>query len=351
MKKITGHLKSIAAFAAFAVIAYFGALWYIDNRMPAFEAPGVIRIRPEMTVDELFSQVDSLLKPRRPASVRRAFAMELANHSLCPGSYFILTSFTARYFAREVTRGWENPVNLVLSGRIRSIESLSGKISRQMMVDSITMLNALRDPALLAKFGITPDRLFYYILPDTYEVYWTASAETIIERLKAERDLFWNQDRIAAAKEQGLTPDEATVLASIVCEESSRPDEYPRIASVYLNRIRKGMKLQACPTVCYLTGYSVKRVLKSHLEIDSPFNTYIYAGLPPSPISIPGKEHIEAVLHPDPQPYLYFCADHRFNGRNVFSRTYSEHIQKANLYRKALDDIAASKQVQKDLSE
>ena len=333
----------------FAVAFFYAARWYVDSRLPAFHNSAIIKIRPETDEEALLHQVDSLLQPIRPASIRRAFAQESVSHHLCPGSYIIDSAFSARRFARTVTRGWENPVNLVLSGRMRSAEDIAGKISRQMMVDSVSMLEAFRNEELMKKFGSSPERLFEFILPDTYQMYWTATPEVILERLKAENEVFWNDDRRQAAKNQGLTPREVVILASIVSEESSKADEYPKVASVYLSRLRTGMKLQACPTVCYLTGYSVKRVLNRHLAIDSPFNTYMYAGLPPAPIAVPGKDHIDAVLHPDNTPYLYFCADYRLNGRNVFSRTFAEHQANAELYRKALSDYLARKKAEGNL--
>lgn len=339
-KEIFYFLLTISA-ALSAFFVFVAARWYVDNRLPAFEKSAIIRVRPDTDSDELLRQVDSLLKPVRPKSLRRAFEKEAVSHHLCPGSYIIDTTFSARRFARVVTRGWENPVNLVLSGRMRSAEDIAGRISRQMMVDSVSMLAAFRNVDLLSKVGCSPESVLYLVLPDTYQMYWTATPEVIVERLKAEHDVFWNAERIEAARKQGLTPDQVTVLASIVAEESSKADEYPKIASVYLTRLRKGMKLQACPTICYLLNYSVKRVLKRHLEIDSPYNTYKYAGLPPAPIRVPGKDHIDAVLHPDSSQYLYFCADASLNGRNVFARTYTEHIDNAARYHKAITEYMA----------
>lgn len=348
IRKLIVPVLAFMALAA-AVAFFYAARWYVDNRLPAFHSTAIIKIRPETDAEALLNQVDSLLRPVRPASIRRAFAQESVSHHLCPGSYIIDSTFSARRFARTVTRGWENPVNLVLSGRMRSAEVIAGKISRQMMVDSVSMLEAFRNEELMKKFGSSPDRLFEFILPDTYQMYWTATPEVILERFKAENEMFWNDERRQAAKNQGLTPREAVILASIVSEESSRADEYPKIASVYLTRLRKGMKLQACPTVCYLTGYTIRRVLNRHLAIDSPFNTYMYAGLPPAPIAVPGKDHIDAVLHPDNTPYLYFCADYRFNGRNVFSRTFAEHQANAELYREALSEYLARKEAEGNL--
>lgn len=325
-----------AAILVFVAAVVFGGVWLMDNRLPSFEKAGVICIRPQTTRDELLAQVDSVLHPIYRSSVVRTLDREMIVYKLCPGSYHIDSGWSAVHFARAVTRGWENPVNLVLSGTLRFVDNIAGVIASQMMVDKQQMTAALQDDVLLAKYGISPEKLFAYILPDTYQIYWSATPEDILARLKKEYDAFWNEERKAAAAAQGLSPYEVSVLASIVAEESHIPEEYPKIASVYLTRLRRGMKLQACPTVCYIMNYSIRRVLNSHLAIDSPYNTYMYEGLPPTPICVPGKEHIEAVLHPDPSKYLYFCADYRLNGRNVFSTSLAEHEKKASMYRRAI---------------
>lgn len=348
MKKSKQHRSAgIAAVAAFILAVAVAGVWLMDSRLPAFGTPGVVYIDTETTGDELLAQVDSLLHPLHRSSVVRTLNRELKRYRLCPGHYHIDTECSARYFARAVTRGWQNPVNLVISGTLRSVDSIAGAISAQMMVDKEPMTAALQNASLLGKYGMSPEKIFAYVLPDTYQMYWSATPEEIISRLKKEYDEFWNDERVAAAAAQGLDPYQTSVLASIIAEESHIPDEYPKIASVYLTRLQKGMRLQACPTICYIMGYSIRRVLNKHLKIDSPYNTYIYTGLPPTPICVPGKEHIEAVLHPDPEKYLYFCADYTLNGRNVFSRTLAEHEQKARLYRNALTQRRAEKKAEK----
>lgn len=329
----------IPLMVAFALAVLFSYRWILDNRMPAFARNGVIRIRPNTTIEELEQQIEENLKPLHKASMRRVFEDEDVAGRLCPGRYAVDSTFSARRFARAITRGWEEPVNLVLSGRMRSVEDVAEKISLQMMVSKEQMLNALTDSILLIKYGITPSRVFEMIVPDTYQMYWSASVTEILARMKMEYYAYWTEERIAAAAKQGLTPSQVSVLASIIAEESHYKDEYPKIASVYLTRLRSGMKLQACPTVCYIYNYKLKRVLNKHLRAESPYNTYRYAGLPPTPICVPDKAHLEAVLHPDETPYKYFCADSRMNGRNVFSVSLREHNQKAALYQIALNKL------------
>ena len=181
-------------------------------------------------------------------------------------------------------------------------------------------------------------KLFTRVIPDTYQMLWTASARDIYERLFKESDAWWTADRLAAARKQGLTKNEAITLASIVDGETRYVPEQPTIAGVYLNRLRTGMKLQADPTVAYCYGYTLNRILKVHLKVDSPYNTYMHFGLPPGPISCPPKSCLEAVLNPASHNYLFFCADPSFNGSHRFAATYAEHMINAKAFQKALTE-------------
>ena len=197
------------------------------------------------------------------------------------------------------------------------------------MVDSASVADALNDEQFLAGYGFTPEDVFAMILPDTYEMYWTASVEDIFNRLKKEYDAFWTPERKAKAAEQRLTQKEVSIVASIVSGETNKAFEYPIIAGVYLNRYRKGIKLQADPTVCFCFDYTLDRVLKKHLTIDSPYNTYKYAGLPPAPINVPPKACLEAVLSPEKHDYIFFCASAAFDGTHKFAVSYTEHMKNA----------------------
>jgi len=336
-KKKSRKKKFLAILSASALVCLLiGSVWLIDNRLPAFKSKGVIQIYPDMTVQQVLQQVESKLSPKFSGSLRRVFYIEDVATKMRPGSYAIDTDCTARYFARVLTHGWQSPVIMTLSGQMRSLQVIAGKIASQMMTDSLSMLEALQDSTFLETLGTTPKKVFEIILPDTYQMYWDTPARDILKRLKTESENFWTQERVALAKAQGLTPKEAVILASIISQESNKPDEYPKIASVYLTRLHKNLPLQACPTICFINDYKIRRVLLRHLESDSPYNTYKRLGLPPGPIAVPDKEHINAVLKPDKTPYLFFCADSSFNGRNVFSVTYGEHCRKAKAYQDAL---------------
>jgi UPF0755 protein len=174
------------------------------------------------------------------------------------------------------------------------------------------------------------------VLPDTYQMYWTASVKEIFDRFKKEYDRFWTPERLEKAKSQRLTPMQVSVMASIVSGETLKSFEYPVIAGVYLNRYRKGMKLQADPTVAFCHDYSLDRILKKHLTVESPYNTYKYVGLPPRPINVPPKACLEAVLDPAEHKYIYFCASPAFDGTHRFAVTYNEHLKNAREFQREL---------------
>lgn len=312
--------------------------WFMGHRMGAFEKDGVILINEKTSYEEFIAQVNENLHPLYPRIFNRVMKSENVEGHLYPGLYRLRSSDPAIYLARAVRRGWQNPIDLVINAPLRDVQSLAAEIASQMMVSEEELVAAFSNDRILSKYGTDSQHLFEFVLPDTYQMYWSASVESILKRLKKEYDAFWNEDRLNAAAAQNLTPQQVSILASIVAEESNKRDEYPKIASVYITRLRRGMRLQACPTIRYIYGYSIRRVLNKHLENPSPYNTYLYEGLPPTPIALPGKEHLEAVLHPDKTPYLYFCADASFNGRNVFSCTFAEHQARAAEYHKALND-------------
>ena len=188
------------------------------------------------------------------------------------------------------------------------------------------------------KYGFKPEEMIGMFIPNTYEVWWNITPEGLTERMKKEYDNFWNEERVAKLARTRLTQKEVTTLASIICEETRMTDEMPTMAGVYINRLRRGMLLQADPTVKFAIGdFTIRRVLNRHLEVDSPYNTYKYAGLPPSPICMPSIKGIDAVLNYKESNYLYFCAKEDFSGYHNFARTLSEHNQNARRYANALN--------------
>ena len=330
-------LKHILLTSSAALLLFGGTIigrWYNDNKRPNFKEDYVLYVYPETSARQVLDSLD--LRAFRPRSLERAFDKMDVAHKLKPGRYVIEPSSTSIYVARMLVYGWQTPHNLTLSGTIRKKGVLAKKISMQMMVDSASVAQALDSADFLAGYGFTPENVFAMILPDTYQMYWTASVKEIFDRFKKEYDAFWTPERTQKASVQKLTPLQVSVMASIVSGETLKSFEYPVIAGVYLNRYRKGMKLQADPTVAFCFDYQPDRILKKHLTVDSPYNTYKYKGLPPAPINVPPKACIDAVLDPAAHKYIYFCASPEFDGTHRFAVTYSEHLKNARAFQRAL---------------
>jgi UPF0755 protein len=200
------------------------------------------------------------------------------------------------------------------------------------------MARLLEDSTYLSEYEVTPGTAMAIIVPDTYEFFWNTDADKVLKKIYKNYNRFWNKQRKQKAANQGITPLQAIVVASIVDEETNMSSDKPKIASVYLNRIKKGMPLQADPTVKFAIGdFAIKRVTSAMLQINSPYNTYKYPGLPPGPICTPSMGSINAVLDAPRTSYLYFCAKADFSGYSAFASNYNEQINNANAYRRALD--------------
>lgn len=325
---VAGLLAGVAGFVL--------GRYYIDNKKPNFTEDYVLYVRPEMTAAQVMDSLKAGAGVVRPGSVERCFRKLEVDSKMKPGRYVVDPSATSVYVARMLVFGWQTPQNLVLSGTMRSKGRIAKKISTQMMVDSASVASALDSAEFLKGYGFTPENVFALILPDTYQMYWTASVEEIFDRLKKEYDAFWTPERDAKAKAQGLNRMQVSILASIVSGETLKDFEYPKIAGVYLNRYKKGMKLQADPTIAFCYDYTLDRILKKHLKVDSPYNTYMHVGLPPAPINVPPKACLDAVLNPDKHGYIYFCASPAFDGTHRFAVTYSEHLKNARAFQREL---------------
>ena len=338
-----------AVLAVMAVLAgavgFVGGRYYIDNKKPNFTKDYVLYVYPDTPVGQVIDSLCVGAGAVRTRSVERAFAKAEVAQKMKPGRYVTDPSCTSIYAARMLVFGWQTPQNLTLSGTIRSKGVLAKKIAMQMMVDSAAVASVLNDDTFLARYGFDSEDVFGLVLPDTYQMYWTASVEEIFDRFKKEYDAFWTPERIAKAEKQGLTRKQVSVVASIVSGETLKSFEYPIIAGVYLNRYKKGMKLQADPTVCFCFDYKLDRVLKKHLTVDSPYNTYKYAGLPPAPINVPPKACLDAVLNPDKHGYIYFCASPAFDGTHRFAVSYSDHMKNARAFQK---ELTARRKAQKN---
>lgn len=237
----------------------------------------------------------------------------------------------------RVKNGLQTPIRLIINNA-RTTAQLSGKLASQLMLDSAKIYTALGDSSICAKYGYNPQTIIAMFIPNTYEVYWNTDINKLLDRMNKEYNVFWNESRLNKAKEIGMTPLEVSILASIVEEETAVNDEKPAIAGLYINRLNKGMPLQADPTVKFAIGdFTLKRILKTHLETDSPYNTYKVTGLPPGPIRMPSIAGLNSVLNYEKNDYLYMCAKEDFSGRHNFATTMQQHLANARKYQKALN--------------
>jgi UPF0755 protein len=257
--------------------------------------------------------------------------------SMKTGKYKIDPAMNYVELIKMLRNGNQVPVKLTFNN-LRLKTDLTERISGQLMLDSPTLLNNLNDPVETASLGFNPETVLAMFIPNTYEIYWNIPVDKFLERMKKEYDRFWSKERLDKAENIHLSPVEVSILASIVEEETARKTEFPVVAGLYLNRLRKGMRLQADPTVKFAVGdLTLKRILIDHLSVDSPYNTYIHPGLPPGLIRLPSIAAIDAVLNNREHSYLYMCAKEDFSGEHNFAVTLSEHNRNARKYQSALN--------------
>lgn len=328
-------LIGLALVCGVALLGGGVAAWreFYDRKLPNFSGSFSFYVTPDMEPEAVLDTILASGKVRREGSLRRRVG---ALEKMRVGHYTLDANSSSMYAARMLSHGWQTPVSLSISGAIRSPKVLARKIGAQMLTDSATVADFLYSDDSLAAYGIDTTLLFTKVIPASYEVKWTAGVREIMDLLVRESDKWWTPERLSKARAQGLTRAEAVTLASIVDGETRYVPEQPDIAGVYLNRLRKGMKLQADPTVAYCYGYTLRRILKAHLDVDSPYNTYKYPGLPPGPISCPPKSCLEAVLSPGEHSYLFFCASPEFDGSHRFAVSYSDHLVNARAFQAAL---------------
>lgn len=255
-----------------------------------------------------------------------------------PGRYKIKNNMNNNDLINLLRSGEQTPVNLVINN-IKTKQDLAGKIASQIEADSTELIELLQNDDFLQQYGFTSRTVHAMIIPNTYEFWWNTSSEEFIKRMKKEYEQFWNSKRQEKAENMNLTRIEVSTLASIVDEETIRDDEMPEIAGVYINRLKRGMRLQADPTIKFAVGdVTINRVLTKHLEIESAYNTYKNYGLPPGPISFPSIKAIESVLNYEKHDYLYFSAKPDFSGYHNFAETHRQHINNAIKYQRALNE-------------
>jgi UPF0755 protein len=234
--------------------------------------------------------------------------------------------------------GRQTPVKLTFNN-IRLKEELAGRLTRNLEADSAKFNQLISDLEVTRQYGFDTTTIMCMFLPNTYEMYWNTSAEKLLERLYKEYNTYWTEERIQKAKSLNFTPVQVSILASIVqAEQAQKSDERPKVAGLYINRLKIGMPLQADPTLVFgLKNFGLKRILKVHIDVDSPYNTYKNTGLPPGPINLPSISSLNAVLNYEKHDYLYMCAKEDFSGYHNFASNFEDHLKNARLYQKALN--------------
>lgn len=253
---------------------------------------------------------------------------------ILPGAYKLQPGMRNWQVIKLLRAGIQEPVRIVLHA-VNTPEELAEKLTQKLEMKPASFQKLLNDAPFIEPYGFTTDNILTMFIPNTYYVYWTISPQELFKRLYKEYQQFWNKERLSKAQQLGLSPQQVFILASIVEKETNQPLEASLIAGVYVNRLKRGMKLQACPTLLYIAkNPSPKRALLAHIRIDSPYNTYRYKGLPPGPITIPAIATIDTVLNYQQHDYLYFVAKEDASGTHYFAKNFQQHKLNAQKYRK-----------------
>ncbi len=314
------------AVVAFLTMAWIGYRLYDLYMAPLVEQTSVVRLPTQGTQRHLIDSITAAKAVSDTAKLLRA--LERLDFSYRPGQFELREGMSAKQLVDMLQAGPQKEARVVLThGRL--LGDVARKAVRFVETDSAELHRAWLDSVWLDSIGLAPHSAISVAIPNTYNVYWNSSGEELRDRLYKECLRFWErEERLAQADSLGLSPTEVYTLASIVESETNNNAEKPRIAGVYLNRLRLGMKLDADPTVVFATGdFGLRRVLYEHLEIDSPYNTYMYGGLPPGPIAMASIASIDAVLNPEQHDYLFFVTKGDGSGTHAFATNMSGHAR------------------------
>ena len=333
-------MKKIIYIIVFTIISiggiggiFFYDIFYESNTVFAEEYV-FVKIPTNSTENQLLDSIGKHVKDLSKFSKAANYKDYLLN--IKPGRYKLENGFNNNQIINSLR--FNNVPIKITYNNIETFDQLIKRISERIEADSLSLSNVLNEKKFLNDLGLDSESVFSLFIPNTYEFFWNTSAIQFRERMIKEFDRFWNDSRIEKSKKVNLNPIEVMTLASIVQKETPKVDERPTIAGVYLNRLERNMKLQADPTVVYTIkkrdGFDTKirRVLYKDLRIKSPYNTYVYRGLPPAPIVTPDISSIEAVLNPQKHSFIYFVADISNPGYHLFSRTNAEHNRKKRQY-------------------
>jgi len=325
------------------VVASGAGVWWLYKSGFRLNEPTYIYIDTDDTVDSIAQKVEQGANPEEMRVFHLYAGLLNLKERIRTGRYEVSGDMTMLNFIRNIRNHNEKPIMLVVPST-RTMEAMAGKLANQLMVDSASIDQYLKDATNIKAMGYTKESLPGMFIPNTYEVYWDISIKKLMERMQKENERFWNEERLGKLKEvseyagEEMTKEKVITLAAIVDSETANDREKPDIAALYMNRMRKEMPLQSDPTVIFaLKDFTIRRVLHEHLKVDSPYNTYRNAGLPPGPIRVPSIAGIDAVLNHANNNYIYMCAKEDFSGTHNFAVTYAEHLLNAARYVKALN--------------
>jgi UPF0755 protein len=291
-----------------------------------------------------FVTLKEILEPHLRSTITFSLAAKAKRFDTPRIGHFVLNPSMGNQQIINALRSVNTPIQVVFNNQ-QTIAHLAGRVAEQLQLDSLSLIKEIESPYFMDSVNLNGEELLSMFLPNSYEMYWNISAAEFCQRMKRENDLFWNESRESKRKRLNMSRAEVITLAAIVNEESRKVDERPRVAGVYLNRLRRGMKLQADPTVVYAMKRQandfdlvVRRVLYKDLEIKSAYNTYKYRGLPPGPITMPDISSVDAVLSPESHDYLFFVVDPKNPGYHLFASTYNVHLANRKVYVRWLND-------------
>lgn len=335
MKK-TGIIVGLIVLLGLGGIAG-GYYYFVQRPNITVGDDGIIFIQPGDSFETVMTTLISSGYVKNEYTLRKLAELKKYPSAVKTGRYRLVDKMNNNQLINMLRAGRQEPVHLTFNN-IRTLEDFAAILSRQLGIDSTEFLQLARNAEYVKKLSFTPENFIGMFIPNTYQVYWHTPVEDFIQRMYKEYRKFWTEERLVKARKADLSPMDILILASIVEEETNIADEYPVIAGVYINRLNKGWKLEACPTLKFAWGdFSIRRVLDKHMEIDSPYNTYKNTGLPPGPVRMPSIRVIDAVLNYQHHDYMFFCAKSDFSGSHYFSRTLREHNRHANEYHRALN--------------
>ena len=324
----------VGLLAALGIILVACAVPYLVLGAPA---EGIVKVRKGSTIESIGDSVQAHVGVDYGKRVATMLKLMGANVENREGAFKVTAGMSPFMAARRIKNGMQDGIRFTFNN-VRTIDEWTQRWGNTFMAGSDAMRKALKDSAVCARYGKTPQTIACLLMPDTYEFYWNITPDKMLDRMFDYYNEFWTGDRKAKAQRLGLTPDEVATVASIVEEETSKADERGKVARLYLNRYQLGMRLQADPTVKFALGdFSIKRITVPMTQINSPYNTYRVNGLPPGPIRLPEKSTIDAVLDAPQHDYLYMCARADFSGYHDFTRDYSSHLDNAHRYQAALN--------------